>query len=48
MNLGIACTLGMEAAAHIKDFALRGTCRKVCVVQAVAEKRVESNMRTCV
>lgn len=48
MNLGIACTLGMEAAAHIKDIALRGTRRKICVVQAIAEKWVESNLRTCV
>lgn len=48
MNLGIACTFGMEAAAHIKDFALRGTYRKVCVVQVIAEKCVESNVRTCV
>lgn len=26
----------------LKDFALRGTCRKVCVVQAVAEKWLEA------
>lgn len=48
MNLGIACSLGMEVAVHIKDFALRGTCRKVCVVQTIAVKWVESHVRTCV
>lgn len=48
MNLGIACTLGLEAAVCTQGFRLERELREVRVARAAAEKRLESRARTCV
>lgn len=48
MNLGIACTLGLEAAVCTQGFCLEREPREVRVAQAFAKKRLESRARTCV